>query len=199
MYIWSKLILFWKTWPEGVGKSRIPSKDPQRPRLGNPSTCPFVSLVEHDEQGVGSSRIASKDPQSPGLGNPSTCPLCVRREGVGRSKIPSKDPQSLQLGNPSTCPFVRSRQVRRITSTTCPFLRVRQGSTRQEHDFLKRSSNPWIGQSIYLPIRKRQTRGGRQVQDSLNYLPILKRQTRGSRQVQDSLKRSPKPWIGQSI
>jgi len=152
MYIWSKLILFWKTWSEGVGRSRIPSKDPQRPGLGNPSTCPFVSLVEHDEQGVGSSRIASKDPQSPGLGNPSTCPLCVR-----------------------------------------------QGSTRREHDFLKRSSKPWIGQSIYLPIRKRQTRGGRQVQDSLKYLPILKRQTRGSRQVQDSLKRSPKPWIGQSI
>jgi len=86
------------------------SKDPQRPGLGNPSTCPFVSLVEHDEQGVGSSRIASKDPQSPRLGNPSTCPLCVRREGVGRSRIPSKDPQSLRLGNPSTCPFVSVRR-----------------------------------------------------------------------------------------
>ena len=121
MYIWSKLILFWKTWSEGVGRSRIPSKDPQRPGLGNPSTCPFVSLVEHDEQGVDSSRIASKDPQSPGLGNPSTCPLVsvrregvgrcrtpsttcpflsVRREGVGRCRIPSKDPQSPGLGNP---------------------------------------------------------------------------------------------------
>ena len=95
---------------EGVGRSRIPSKDPQRPRLSNPSTYPLVSLVEHDEQGVGSSRIASKDPQSPRLGNPSTCPLCVRREGVGRSRIPSKDPQSPGLGNPSTCPFVSVRR-----------------------------------------------------------------------------------------
>ena len=74
--------------------------------MGNPSTCPFVSLVEHNEQGVRKSKIASKDPQSPRLVNPSTCPLCVRREGVGRSRIPSKDPQRPGLGNPSTCPFV---------------------------------------------------------------------------------------------
>jgi len=110
MYIWSKLILFWKTWSKGVGRSRIPSKDSQRSGLGNPSTCPFVSLVEHNEQGVRKSKIASKDPQSPRLVNPSTCPLCVRREGVGRSRIPSKDPQSPGLGNPSTCPFVSVRR-----------------------------------------------------------------------------------------
>ena len=140
MYIWSKLILFWKTWWEGVGRSRISSKDPQSLRLGNPSTCPFVSVRREgvgrcaglpqppahsyvsDKAVLGRSMISSKDPQSPRLGNPSTCPfvsvrregvgrcrtpstacpfLSVRREGVGRYRIPSKDPQSPGSGNPS--------------------------------------------------------------------------------------------------
>ena len=79
----------------GSRQEQDSSKVPQRPELGNPSTYPFVSLVEHDEQGVGSSRIASKDPQSPRLVNPSTCPLCVRREGVGGAGFPQKIPKVL--------------------------------------------------------------------------------------------------------
>jgi hypothetical protein len=108
--------------------------------------------------------IPSKDPRAwigQSIYLPIHKPRRTRRTGSRQEQDCLKRSPNPWIGQSIYLPIMRQTRGSRQEQDSLNDLPIRKrqtrGSTRQEQDSLKRSPKPRIGQSIYLPIRKRKT------------------------------------------